>query len=330
MFLFITSVLDTVISLPFGLYKTFVIEEKHGFNKQTMSLYIKDLFISFALTCVIGGPVIAVIITIIRKTGELFYWYVWLFMLAVSVFLLTIFPTYIQPLFNKFTPLDEIVEDASKKWDKQLPSKIKALADQVKFPLDKIFVMDGSKRSSHSNAYFYGLWNKRIVLFDTLNTQVTTPELLAILGHEIGHWKLGHTLQMFVVQQFYTFTMFLSFSYMMDDSQLSSAFGFNYSEKGAMPVFIGLLLFTQVFFLPVDKVLRLGLTFNSRYNEFMADKFAKDTFNYGNELASGLIKISLENLGTFVPDWLYSAYNNSHPTLVERLNALELKKGKKE
>jgi Zn-dependent protease with chaperone function len=110
------SVLDTIISLPFGLYKTFVIEEKHGFNKQTMSLYIKDLFISFALTCVIGGPVIAVIITIIRKTGELFYWYVWLFMLAVSVFLLTIFPTYIQPLFNKFTPLDEIVEDASKKW----------------------------------------------------------------------------------------------------------------------------------------------------------------------------------------------------------------------
>ena len=108
--------MDTIISLPFGLYKTFVIEEKHGFNKQTMSLYIKDLFISFALTCVIGGPVIAVIITIIRKTGELFYWYVWLFMLAVCVFLLTIFPTYIQPLFNKFTPLDEIVEDASKKW----------------------------------------------------------------------------------------------------------------------------------------------------------------------------------------------------------------------
>ena len=110
------SVLDTVISLPFGLYKTFIIEEKHGFNKQTLSLYIKDLLISFALTCVIGGPVIAIIVAIIRKTGELFYWYVWLFMLAVSVFLLTIFPVYIQPLFNKFTPLDEIVEDESKKW----------------------------------------------------------------------------------------------------------------------------------------------------------------------------------------------------------------------
>ncbi len=112
----ITSVLDTVISLPFGLYKTFIIEEKHGFNKQTLSLYVKDLLISFALTCVIGGPVIAIIVAIIRKTGELFYWYVWLFMLAVSVFLLTIFPVYIQPLFNKFTPLDEIVEDESKKW----------------------------------------------------------------------------------------------------------------------------------------------------------------------------------------------------------------------
>ena len=134
---------------------------------------------------------------------------------------------------------------------------------------------------------------------------------------------------MFMVQQVYTFIMFLSFSFMMDDSQLSSAFGFHYTHKGDMPVFIGLILFTQVFFLPVDKVLRLGLTFNSRYNEFMADKFAKDTFNYGNELASGLIKISMENLGTLVPDWLYSAYNNSHPTLVERLNALETANTKK-
>ena len=108
--------MDTIVSLPFGLYKNFVIEEKHGFNKLTLSLYVKDLLISFALTCVIGGPVIAVIIAIIRKTGDLFYWYVWLFMLAVSVFLLTIFPIFIQPLFNKFTPLDEIIEDKDKKW----------------------------------------------------------------------------------------------------------------------------------------------------------------------------------------------------------------------
>lgn len=322
MFVVITTLHDTIVGLPFSLYSTFVVEHKHGFNKSTLGLYFSDKIKSLLLTFVIGSPIIACIVWLVRWGGPYFYFYVWAFLCVVSIIMMTIFPIYIAPLFNKYEPFGDLPEE------KETFEAIKELAQKVKFPLTKIFKMDGSRRSNHSNAFFYGWFNnKRVVLYDTLIKQVEKSELLAILLHEFGHWKLGHTLQGFFIMQLYTFFMFLSFSYVQNSSSLFSAFGFSSSEK-QMPVFVGLLLFTYTFMTPVEKVLALMLNFNSRYNEFSADNFAV-SHGMGDQLASGLFKISIENLSNFVPDRLYSAYHFSHPPLVERLNNVK-KGGKKD
>lgn len=198
----LTSVRDTVFQLPFSLYSTFVIEERHGFNKQTLGLFFMDKLKGFLLMVVIGLPVQSLLIYIIQRGGEHFYLYVWGFLFVFSIIMVTLVPVLIMPLFNKFTPLE----------DGTLRTKIEALAERLSFPLTKLFVCDGSKRSSHSNAYFYGFFkSKRIVLFDTLLTQATDEEIVAILGHELGHWSLWHTMQGFVIQQLYIFAAFFTF-----------------------------------------------------------------------------------------------------------------------
>lgn len=309
---------DTLISLPFSLYKTFVVEEKHGFNKSTLGLFIRDKLLTIALSLGLGAPIISVIVWLVRVGGPYFYFYVWAFLFVVSLVMMTIYPTFIAPLFNKYEKLES----------GPVYEAVEKLAKQVSFPLTQLFVVDGSRRSAHSNAYFYGFFkNKRIVLFDTLIKQVELPELLAILGHEIGHWRLWHTIQGFVVTQAYVFCLFLSFSYVQNTPGLFASFGFSYSASAGVPVIIGLVLFSQTFWSPVDKALTLILNFNSRANEFAADKYAND-LGMGPALSTGLIKISIENLGNMVPDPLYSAYHFSHPPLVERLRAMETNKSK--
>jgi STE24 endopeptidase len=311
----ILSMHDTIVGLPFSLYSTFVVEAKHGFNKTTLGLYIKDKIMTMALMFGIGSPVLGAVIWVIRWGGPHFYFYVWLLLFVISLVMLTVYPEYIAPLFNDYKKLE----------DGPVYDAVAKLAKQVDFPLTKLFVVDGSRRSAHSNAYFYGFFkNKRIVLYDTLIDQVTIEELRAILGHEIGHWRLNHTVQGLIITQIYTFVMFLCFSFVMNSAALFAAFGFAPVEvDGAMmmPVIIGLVLFTQTFWSPVDKILNLAMNFNSRRNEFAADKYGKD-LGMAKELASGLIKISIENLGNMVPDPLYSAYHFSHPPVVERLAAL--------
>jgi STE24 endopeptidase len=180
-FLLITTLVSTITSLPFELYSTFQIERKHGFNTQTVGLFVSDKVKSLLLTIAIGGPFSAVLLHIIKWGGQYFYVYVWGFMFCFSVLMITIIPIWIMPLFNKYDPLPE----------SPLKTRIFELAGQLNYPLTKLFVMDGSKRSSHSNAFMFGFWkNKRIVLFDTLLKQVTESEILAILGHELGHWKV--------------------------------------------------------------------------------------------------------------------------------------------
>lgn len=312
-FVILMTVFDTVINLPFSLYGTFVVEQKHGFNKSTIGLFFKDKAITLALTFVLSMLILPLIIWIVRIGGPYFYFYVWVFLFVVSILMLTIYPVWIAPLFNKYTKLE----------DGEVKTAIEALAKEVNFPLTNLFSVDGSKRSAHSNAYFYGFFkNKRIVLYDTLLKQVELDELLAILGHEIGHWKLWHTIQGFVISQLYTFCLFLAFSYVQNTPGLFTAFGFAYQDQ--MPVFIGLMLFTQTFWSPVEKILSILMTFNSRRNEFAADEFAVD-LGRGKALGQGLIKISIENLSNFVPDPLYSLYHYSHPPLMERLQAIESK-----
>jgi STE24 endopeptidase len=284
-FVVVLTLWDTVTSLPFSLYGTFVVEQKHGFNKTTLGLFFQDKAMTLGLTFVLGMPILSLLIWIVRMGGPHFYYYVWVFLAVVSIILMTVYPTLIAPLFNKYTKLE----------DGEVKTAIEDLAKKVSFPLTNLFTVDGSKRSAHSNAYFYGFFkNKRIVLYDTLLKQVELPELLAILGHEIGHWKLWHTVQGFFISQIYTFALFLAFSHVQNTPGLFAAFGFGYTDSSSqpMPVFIGLMLFSQTFWSPVEKLLSLAMTYNSRSNEFAADAYAV-SLDMGAPLATGLIKISI-------------------------------------
>ena len=192
LFFFVFNIITTVLDLPLSYYGTFVLEEKFGFNKQTVKLWVTDMIKDQAVMVVLGAPLLSAFLWIIQKTGNQFFYWLWLFGIAVSVFMITIYPIAILPLFNKLTPLD----------DGPLRTSVEALATRLKFPLKGLYVIDGSKRSAHSNAYFFGLpWNKQIVIYDTLIEKSETEEVVAVLGHELGHWSLGHTTKLFGISQ---------------------------------------------------------------------------------------------------------------------------------
>ena len=259
LFLFIFNVVGTVLDLPVSYYSTFVLEEKFGFNKQTLGLWISDKLKGQALGIVLGAPIISGFLWIVQKTGNQFFFYLWLFATAVAVFMITIYPIAILPLFNKLTPLEA----------GPLKSKVEALADRLKFPLKELYVIDGSKRSAHSNAYFFGLpWKKHIVIYDTLIEKSETEEVVAVLGHELGHWKLGHTTQTFAISQFHMFYIFTLFSVFINNKSLYQDFGF-YKE---FPIIIGFLLFSDAL-APMDTFVKLGMNVLSRKFEFQAGKF---------------------------------------------------------
>jgi STE24 endopeptidase len=308
MFLVITAIKDDTIGLPFSLYRTFVIETKHGFNKQTVGLFFMDKLKGYALSVVIGFPLVSALIYIIEWGGEHFYIYVWLMLFVFSLVMMTIYPEYIAPLFNKYDPLPE----------GSLRTKIEELAGSLNYPLKKLYVVDGSKRTSHSNAYCYGFGaNKRIVIFDTLIKQASEMEIVGILGHELGHWKMWHTISGFAISQTYIFCAFLVFGQCLNNQDMYSSFGF-----ASQPKFIGLMLFLSSIWAPVDKLLSFAVTVNTRRNEFQADEYGVG-LGYSTELQSGLTKIHLESLANLSPDPLYSAYHYSHPPLVERLCFME-------
>ncbi|XP_048469036.1 CAAX prenyl protease 1 homolog isoform X1 [Rhincodon typus] len=351
-FLFLATLFSAVTGLPWSIYNTFIIEEKHGFNQQTLGFFFKDALKKFAVTQCILLPVTSLLLYIIKIGGDYFFIYAWLFTLIVSLVLVTIYADYIAPLFDKFTPLP----------DGELRESIEEMAKSISFPLTKVYVVEGSKRSSHSNAYFYGFFkNKRIVLFDTLledhsplnkgtvdeNIEIQTAagdgsetentetkvrpknkrqgcsnqEVLAVLGHELGHWKLGHTVKNIIISQVNSFFCFFLFAVLMDRKELFSAFGFYDTQ----PTLIGLMIIFQFIFSPYNEVLSFSLTVLSRRFEFQADAFAKD-LGKATDLYSALIKLNKDNLGFPVADWLYSMWHYSHPPLLERLRALKDKK----
>lgn len=191
-FFFTFNIITTVLNLPISYYSTFVLEEKFGFNKQTLKLWVVDMIKGQALMVVLGAPLLSGFLAIIQKTGNTFFYYLWLFSIGVQVFAITIYPIAILPLFNKLSPLEE----------GPLKEGVEGLARRLKFPLSELHVIDGSKRSAHSNAYFYGLpWKKHIVIYDTLIEKSETEEVVAVLSHELGHWKLGHTTKLFGIAQ---------------------------------------------------------------------------------------------------------------------------------
>uniref|UniRef100_A0A671QHN5 CAAX prenyl protease n=1 Tax=Sinocyclocheilus anshuiensis TaxID=1608454 RepID=A0A671QHN5_9TELE len=342
-FLMLATLFSALTGLPWSLYSTFVIEEKHGFNQQTVGFFLKDTLKKFAVTQCILLPVTSLLLYIIKIGGDYFFIYAWLFTLVVSLILVTIYADYIAPLFDKFTPLP----------DGELKSAIESMAKSIYFPLTKIYVVEGSKRSSHSNAYFYGFFkNKRIVLFDTLledysplnksgekepgtgeeneaagneskskpknkKQGCSNPEVLAVLGHELGHWKLGHTVKNIVISQMNSFLCFFLFAVLIGRKELFIAFGFHDTQ----PTLIGLMIIFQFIFSPYNELLSFCLTVLSRRFEFQADAFARN-MGRSSELYSALIKLNKDNLGFPVADWLFSMWHYSHPPLLERLRAL--------
>ncbi|CAH00641.1 zinc metalloprotease [Kluyveromyces lactis] len=329
-FLTVMSNLSALMGLPLSYYQHFVLEEKFGFNKLTIKLWISDMIKSSLLGAVIGTPVLYLFLKIFEKFPSNFLWYICLFILVVQILALTIIPVFIMPLFNKFTPLE----------DGELKTEIENLAKKVGFPLDKIFIVDGSKRSSHSNAYFTGLpfTSKRIVLYDTLVNDSTTDEIVAVLAHEIGHWQKSHLLRMLAFSETHIFLVFSLFTAAYQNKSLYNAFGF-FAGSGSSsdiskvitpqyPIIIGFLLFNDLL-QPLDCLSTFLTNLVSRAHEYQSDAYAKE-LGYAPHLARALINLQIKNLSTMNVDPLYSSYHYSHPTLAERLIAIEYKNEKKD
>lgn len=328
-FLTVLSNLSTVLTLPLTYYQHFVLEERFGFNKLTLKLWLSDMVKSTLLSAGIGMPILYLFLKIFEKFPSNFLWYVCIFILVIQVLALTIIPVFIMPLFNKFTPLE----------DGELKSSIEALAKKVGFPLDKIFVVDGSKRSSHSNAYFTGLpfTSKRIVLYDTLVKDSSVDEITAVLAHEIGHWQHDHLLRMLAFSEFHIFFIFSLFTAAYQNTSLYNAFGFFVGEASSkstravvtpeFPIIIGFMLFNDLL-QPLDCAMNFLIHLVSRFHEYQADAYANG-LGYANNLARALINLQIKNLSTMNVDPLYSSYHYSHPTLAERLTALNYVSEKK-
>lgn len=295
-----------ILSMPFSIYKTFVIEERFGFNKTTVRTFIMDKLKGYVLAIILGGGVIGLLVQIFEWTGNNFWWLAWLFMTVLMLVITLFYASWIIPLFNKLTPLPV----------GGLREAISEYSNRNNFPLNEIFVMDGSKRSSKANAFFSGLGKrKKIVLFDTLVKEYSTEELVAILAHETGHFKLKHTLHGFVAGVIQTGVMLYIFSLIQNSEALHMALG------AAQPG-LHLSLFTfGILYTPVSVITGILMHMLSRKNEFEADDFARKTYS-APSLVSALKKLSADNLSNLTPHPFFVFVHYTHPPLLERLKAL--------
>jgi STE24 endopeptidase len=300
------GVIFSLASLPSDLYSTFGIESRFGFNKTTLSLYFLDKLKGLILGIMIGGPFLYVVLWLMQATGE--YWWIWAFVFIAmfQLLMIIIFPTFIAPWFNKFEPLPS----------GELHDRIMALAKQIGFKASGIFVMDGSKRSAHSNAYFTGIGKaKRIVLFDTLIEQMTIDQGLAVLAHEMGHYKMKHIRRMMLVQSVILFVGLYFLGRLVNYEPVFTAFGLQPSNHAALVLF-SLISGPFTFYLgPLVNLL-------SRKHEYEADRFAAITLGNGKPMEEALINLTVKNLSNLTPHPWYSAYHYSHPTPTERIGAI--------
>jgi STE24 endopeptidase len=302
-----------IIALPFSIYSTFVIEEKFGFNKTTPKIFVLDLLKSLILSLALGIPLLSVIFWFLESAGPWAWVICWgvttVFILAVQY----IVPTWIMPLFNTFTPLE----------DGELKDKLFAYAKTIEFPLTQIYVMDGSKRSTKSNAFFTGFGkNKRIVLFDTLINAHTADELLAVLAHEMGHFKKKHIRRRLIFGILQMGVIFYLLSLFITQQSLFTAF---YVETPS--IYAGLVFFS-ILFSPVDLVISIVMQFFSRKDEYEADRFAALTTKKATALITALKKLSADNLANLTPHPFYVFLHYSHPPLAQRVAAMENIQGK--
>lgn len=297
-----------IINLPFSIYSTFVIEEKFGFNKTTPKIFVMDLIKGLGLSLLIGTPLLAGILWFFMYAGDLAWLYAWGAVTAFMLIMQYVAPTWIMPLFNKFTPLEE----------GELRTAIENYTEKVDFPLQGLFVIDGSKRSSKSNAFFTGFGkNKRVALYDTLIENHTNDELVAVLAHEIGHYKKKHIIKGMVTSILQSGVMFFLLSIFLNAEGLFEAF---YMEE--MSVYAGLIFFGMLY-APIDMILSVFMQILSRKHEFEADAFAAETTGKPKDMISTLKKLSKDNLSNLTPHWFYVWLNYSHPPVLTRIKALE-------
>ena len=314
-FISLLSVINTVSSIPFDLYSTFVIEQKFGFNKTTYTTYIIDNIKKTILSAVIGIPLLIGILYFFENTGSLSWLYVWAFVVFVSFSIQVIAPVWIMPIFNKFTPLE----------DGELRDSIVGYVQNVKFAYSNIYVIDGSRRSAHSNAFFTGLGKtKRIALFDTLIEQLETNELVSVIAHEVGHSKKGHIILGMILSTVHMGIMLFLLSLMMENALLFEAFFMDETSIYAS------ILFFAMLFTPLDLIISPLLQAISRRHEYQADKWAIDTTGHGSDLISGLKKLSAKNLANLSPHPMFVILNYSHPPLLNRIEAIKEQTGVKQ
>ena len=324
LFMILFQLFETIISIPFGYYKNFVLEERHGFNKTTNYIFFTDIIKQLLITSVITAIIIPIMIWIIHSYGDNFVYYLWIFISLVLLILMWLAPNVIMPCFYKFDTLDEEKHCKDSK-TKGLKESLDSLAQGLAFPLKKIFVMDGSTRSSHSNAFQYGFCsNKRIVLFDTLLQQMTKEEIVSVMCHELGHWKYSHTLKGLIITEIQLFVTFFVFRIVYANKSFYKAFGFNINndnDNNQAPVIIGSILFSHLLS-PITVLLTFIQNALTRSWEYQADEFAVK-LNHGNDLYNGLVVLFKENKAKLDPDWLYETYHHNHPSALPRLNALK-------
>ncbi len=303
-FLFVTT---DLLSLPFQLYSTFVIEQEFGFNKTSPKTFVLDKVKGYLVTALIGGLVIGILLMLILEIGQAFWIYFWVIISMLLVLVNMFYTTLIVPLFNKLSPLE----------DGPLKESIKAYSKKVRFPLDQIFVIDGSRRSTKANAFFSGIGKKKkIVLFDTLINNHGTEELVAVLAHEVGHYKRNHIYVGLALSLIQVGIMLFIMSLMIYNSAVSAALGGNETVLHLNIIAFGIL------YTPISKLTGLLMNIFSRRNEFEADAYAAQTYN-GSALQLALKKLSVNNLSNLLPHRLFVFFNYSHPPLLKRLAAID-------
>jgi STE24 endopeptidase len=304
-FIGVLAIFKAILAIPFNIYATFVIEERFGFNKTTWATFVLDMLKGTLLAILLGTPLLVGVLAFFEYAGVYAWIYCWI---AVTLYMLGvqfIAPTWIMPLFNKFTPLES----------GELKSAILSYANSIKFPLENVYVMDGSRRSSKSNAFFTGFGkHKRIALFDTLIKQHTTNELLAVLAHEMGHYKKKHIMLSIILGILQTGLMLFLLSFFISYQGLFDAFYMDYTS-----VYAGLIFFAMLYS-PLDFFIGMLMQMFSRRNETQADRFAVETTGDPQAMADALKKLSAHNLTNLTPHPFYVFLNYSHPPVLQRIN----------
>ena len=299
--------LNTIVSIPFQYYSIFYIEEKYGFNKTTLEVFITDRIKGILLSMLIGGLILFIALFIYQKIENNFWVYLWIFISTFIIFIQMFYTSLIVPLFNKLTPLQE----------GSLKNQINESSQKIGYSIDNIFIIDGSKRSTKANAYFSGFGPKKtIALFDTLVEKHTEDELVAVLAHEVGHYKKKHIFQGLIISIFQIGLMAFLFELCLNNEILIKSLG------GTTPAFhLGIIIFSFLFS-PIGLIMGTIMNMISRKNEFEADNYAKETYN-GDSLVLALKKLYVDSLSNIYPHPLYVFFHYSHPPLLERIKNIE-------